>query len=242
MSVTPKVLFVHMQKTGGMSLLRRLRRIHEPSFVYPDASDGAPYLAESVLSVDHLRARWPHRRDEVGIVAGHFPLCTRDLLDESFRCMTILREPVERTLSYLRHHRKVTPTDANRPIEEIYDDGERFSTFIHNHMTKMLSLEVNEMTFGALTKVTFTPDRLERAKQNLTEIEVVGLLEDFAGFWEEAGRRFGWELGPPMHINRTDPEAVSASFRARIADDNAMDIELYEVARNLVHQRARAGT
>jgi hypothetical protein len=35
-------------------------------------------------------------------------------------------------------------------------------------------------------------------------------------------------------VNRTEPVEVSSSFRARIAEDNAMDVELYAFARQLV--------
>ena len=45
------------------------------------------------------------------MVTGHFPLCTTELLGGAFTTFTVLRDPVERTLSYLRHHRKI---DARR--------------------------------------------------------------------------------------------------------------------------------
>jgi hypothetical protein len=60
----------------------------------------------------------------------------------------------------------------------------------------------------------------------------------FEEFCDELAARFGWKLGEPMHANRTVPEQVSASFRARIERDNAMDLELYEYARDLVAARA----
>ena len=46
-------------------------------------------------------------------------------------------------------------------------------------MTKMLSLTPEEMDDGVLTRVEFTPERLERAKERLTEVDVVGLQEEF---------------------------------------------------------------
>ena len=41
-----------------------------------------------------------------------------------------------------------------------------------------------------------------------------------------------WDLGPPLFANRTQPVEVSDAFRARIAEDNAYDVELYEFARD----------
>ena len=92
-----------------------------------------------------------------------------------FTTLTVLRQPLERTVSYLRHHRRRTPEDAELTLEEVYDDDLRFHGLIHNHMTKMLSLTPEEMNEGVLTRVEFTPERLERAKERLAGVDVVGL-------------------------------------------------------------------
>lgn len=226
----PRFFFVHLQKTAGTSLYLRLRDRIAPPLIYPNATDGP--VIPSVISIDHLLTRWAERRDEIRILTGHFPLCTADLLGEPFTAFTVLREPVERTLSYLRHHRKETPEDAEKSLEEIYDDPFRFEGLIHNHMVKMLSLDVNEMTDGSLTVVDFPPERLARAKERLATLDVVGLQEEYRDFWITVRRRYKWPLGAPGHANRTEPTEVPASFRRRIADDNAHDVALYEYARD----------
>jgi hypothetical protein len=225
-----RFFFVHLQKTAGTSLyLRLIDRLATP-LVYPNETDGP--VIPSVISIDHLLARWAARRDEIRIVTGHFPLCTAELLGETFTTFTILREPVERTLSYLRHHRQETPEDQHKSLEEIYDDPFRFEGLIHNHMVKMLSLDLGEMTDGSLTVVDFTPARLARAKERLASLDVVGLQERYADFWITIRRRYKWPLGRPGHANRTEPTDVPESFRRRIAADNADDVALYEYARD----------
>ena len=97
-----------------------------------------------MISVDHLLERWRTYRDVIRVVTGHFPLCTVDLLRDSFTTLTVLRDPVERTLSYLRHHRELTPDDSERSLEAIYADPFRFHGLIHNHMVKMFSLTTAE--------------------------------------------------------------------------------------------------
>ena len=226
-----RFFFVHLQKTAGTALWRRLQLQFRPEAVYPGPGDGTP--PESVVSVPHLVERWRQRREEIRIVTGHFPLCTVTLLDAPFVTMTVLREPVDRTLSYLRHHRDSTPEDLHRSLEEIYDDPVRFG-LLHNHMVKMLSLSTEEMTDGVLTPVDFDGPRLERARAGLDGVDVVGFQEDFDAFCDELAERFGWELGAPIFMNRStpiDPSEVSAEFRARIARDNALDRELYDYAR-----------
>ena len=231
-----RFFFMHLQKTAGTALWGRLKRHFEPAEVYPGPGDGEPPL--SVLTVDHLVERWRARRDEIRIVTGHFPLCVTDLLDARFTTLTVLREPVERTLSFLRHHREMTPADRDRPLEEIYEEPLR-RELVHNHMVKMLSLTAEEMTDGALTHVEFSREHLERARERLDGMDVVGFQEQFEEFCAELERRFGWDLGDPVVANRTERVEVSEAFRARIASDNALDTELYEFARSTFDRSGR---
>jgi hypothetical protein len=98
-------------------------------------------------------------------------------------------------------------------------------------MVKMFALEADEMTDGMLTRLDFTPEHLTRALQRLHTVDVVGFQEQFDAFAGELTRRFGWELGKNLNANWTQPVEVPASFRRRIAEDNALDVELYERAR-----------
>jgi hypothetical protein len=234
-TAAPRFFFSHVQKAAGTSLVFRLRRQFGRARIYPPETDSGDVAA--VISIDHLLARWRTDGETTRVVTGHFPLCTTELLGGEFTTLTVLREPVERTLSYLRHHQQLTPADRDRPVEEIYDDPLRFHGLIHNHMVKMFSLTVDEMTDGVLTRVDFTPERLERAKQRLATVDVVGLQERFERFCHELTTRFGWDLGPSTHVNRTEAVDVPDSVRARIAEDNAMDIDLYAFARALCDSR-----
>ncbi len=230
-----RYFFVHLQKTGGTTLIHRLPRRFRLHEIYPDASDGA--IETAVISVDHLRDRWRARGHEIRIVTGHFPLCTAELLGARCRTMTVLREPVERTLSYLRHHRQATPADRSKSLEEIYDDPFRFDGLIHNHMVKMLSLTVDTMTDGALTHADLGSEDLEKAEENVRRMDVVGLQERFETFWDELRIRFEWQLGDPVRSNQTEQVPVSRAFRERIARENELDIELYQYARDLCLRR-----
>jgi hypothetical protein len=222
--VRRRYFFLHLQKTAGTALWQRLNEEFTAEQVYPGPGDGSP--PESTISVPHLRERWAARGDEIMLVAGHFPLCTTELLGGGFTTFTILRDPVERVLSGLRHHRQLTPSAVDTPLEELYEDPIR-RELLRNHMVKMLSLETHEMTDGAMSPVSFTPARLDAAKAALARIDVVGTQNRFDEFCNELERRFGWNLGSARFANRTRAIAVDDSFRARLADDNADDIELY---------------
>ena len=65
------------------------------------------------------------------------------------------------------------------------------------------------------------------------QIDLVGVQPRFEAFCDELGRRFGWDLGPPVEANKSTPAPVSDALRSRIALDNALDIEFYEFADTL---------
>jgi hypothetical protein len=233
-----RFFFVHMQKTGGISLYMRMQRQFGEEAVYPDRSDGDPVAVSPQIMLPVLLERWQERRDRIRVLTGHFPLCTMELLDADFRTFTILRDPVERTLSYLRHHRKTTPADAERPLEEIYAEPGNFKHFIQDHMVKMLSLRADELRPTAMmTVVDLDPQRLETAKGALADMDAFGLQEDLEEFAQRLEGLYGWELGPPVHENVTASVKVPDSFRRRIAEDNRLDMELYEHARELLRER-----
>ncbi len=233
-----RFFFVHMLKTAGTAMLMRLQEQFGPGAVYPDASDGDLATVAPQMVTGQLLARWAVRGDDIRLIIGHLPLCTTELLDVPFTTLTALREPVARTLSFLQYHRVLVPADRDTPLEAIYDDPTRFSWLIHNHMTKMLSLTVDEMTDDMLTPVEFTPQRLERAKQNLAGVAAVGTQEQFEGFCAALDARFGWQVyrGGPRYPGAGRPP-ISESFRRRIAEDNAMDAELYDYACELIATR-----
>ena len=89
-----------------------------------------------------------------------------------------------------------------------------------------------------LTPVELDRGHLERAKEALAGIDAVGLQERFDDFFDWLVARFGWRLGEPETLNTTDPVDVPQSFRDRIAEDNALDVELYEFAEELVASRS----
>ncbi len=232
-TATPqRYFFVHLQKTAGTTLFRRLKQHFGAEAVYPMPQYQGN--VEATLDVNLLVERFAKHGDQIRVVTGHFPLCTVELLGAEFTTFTVLREPVERTLSFLRHQREVSPEYADASLEDIYARPLMRDGLVRNHMARMLSLTVAEMTDGALTNVSVDEGRLERAKANLAErVDVMGLQEHFSAFCDLLTARFGWDLGRPHVANRTEPFAASDTLREQIAADNAMDIALYEFAVDL---------
>lgn len=236
----PLFLFVHLQKTAGTALLRRLRHHFGDERVYPLRDEqGRP---ETVLDVERMVRRATEMGDALDVVTGHFPLCVADLLPGPVVPFTVLREPVERTLSFLRHQREVEPRFADATLEEVYADPVSTGELLTDHMVKMLSLTVDEMTDGALTPVDVDDRRVERALTALDErFEVFGLQEHFELLCDELARAHGWDLGPPVFMNRTTPGEAPEALREQIRRDNVHDVRFYERAVRLWHRRHGGG-
>jgi hypothetical protein len=234
----------HMQKTAGTSLRDRLRATFPDEQIYPNTSDGADPRV-SVISVSHLRERWAARGQHIRLLTGHFPVRTVELLGVPFVTMTILRHPVERTLSFLRHQaeRRQRGATLDTPLVEIYEDPFRFEHMVRNHMVRTLSLSPEEMLEhdGVLTPVAYTPERLERAKEALTGLDLFGLQDGFEDFCGELADRYGLDVGAPVRSNTTEPVDVPDGLADRIAEDNALDMELYEYGCRLYRQHHPAG-
>ena len=242
MATEPTRFFiVHLQKTAGTTLRDRFRATFDDAAIYPNASDGRDKRL-SVISLRHLLERWGVRREEIRLIAGHFPLSTVELLDADFITLTILRPPVERTLSYLRHQKKINREDRERSLEEIYDDPFRFNALVRNHMVRMFSITTDEMRTGdgVLSDMRDTRDRLERAKENLARLDGFGLQPRFEEFWFDFACRHGLRPGEPVRANVTEPEEAPERLVERIIEDNALDIEFYDFAEQL-HDTRSAG-
>ncbi len=231
-----RYFFVHVQKTAGTALFKRLRHAFGVEAVYPlPAEQGRP---EVVLGVDHLRARLGELGPSIRVVTGHFPLATVDVLGEPFATFTVLRDPVERVLSFLRHQREVEPRFADMDLDRIYADPIATGPLVADHMVRMLALRAEEMDQGALTSIVVDACRVDDAVENLaTRIDVFGLQEHFDTFCVDLEERFGWDLGQPLFMNRTTPIDVPDSLRDRIEADNAWDRLFFERATALWRER-----
>ncbi len=163
------------------------------------------------------------------------------MLGAQFVTMTVLRDPVERTLSFLRHQAERSQRGATKdtPLVEIYEDPFRFAAMIQNHMVRILSLTPEEMVEGdgVLTQVPYTSARLEMAKEALASLDRFGIQERFEQFCSELSADYGLDVGEPLRTNTTEPVELPSGFADRIAADNALDMDLYDFACRLYEER-----
>jgi len=237
-----KLFFVHVMKTGGATFRQHVYNNYGPGEVYPDLQvDFKPDdLYRPNFRISYLFALEPARRARIRAYMGHFPYIVGELLDIDPLTLTILRNPVDRTLSYLRHCRRFHPQHRDLLLEQIYEDPFYYPKFIENHQAKVFSMTRADELISFMDAITVDDARLRIACDNLEKVDVLGLHEHYDEFLADIRSRFGWRFDdvPNWHVSEESAE-VSAAFRQRIAADNAADMAFYRYAQDL-HARRRA--
>jgi hypothetical protein len=143
-----KFLFIHIMKTGGSSLADIIGANFDANERYPDAciapDAGIVRRFEAYLYVPGLVTDVNALYGKLRMVRGHVPYAVRTLLNDSYVAMTLLRDPVERTLSYLKHCKRYHTEHQGLELEEIYEDPWFRATFVQNYQTKLFSMSAEE--------------------------------------------------------------------------------------------------
>jgi hypothetical protein len=242
-----KLFFMHIPKTAGMSMRQYLGEQYHPHEICP-----AERWQDILGREASLRSYC--------LIRGHFRYNLRELVAPDARTLVVLRDPVRRTLSALRHLMRdpnFHPTHAltkNRTLGELIRDpgimafqtdvqarylcASRMPDAIAAHF-RQADREGAEADAGDLE----APPDFQLAADRLETIDFVGVTEDIAAVTSAmAGEMCYHPPGYFPFINgspeRSDPTAgLTADELGILRQCNAVDIKLYEFARRLTDWR-----
>lgn len=236
------LFFCHIPKTAGTSLRAALEQSVRPFDIVPDAMmmsrQGGFYP-----DVDLVRAVIRHQGASVKLFRGHYHYSCRALMPDSLT-MTVLREPVARVASHIRHNIVTGLTTAPDALKAL--DGGNLPHIPDNLMVRYLGGTVDaepDLTrshVGLIAAPIEAPEaRLASALENLGGVDILGLTENLDAVVRQI-RAAGFQLPPLERHNATARDIITLSDRhlQTIRDVNALDVVLYEAARREVLRRA----
>jgi hypothetical protein len=216
------LIYVHVPKTGGQSVIALL----DPHFQRNEICPAYFYYNMDTQPKDSLTT--------YKLLRGHFFYAqVRHLRGKK---ITIIREPVKRTLSehrfWLRYNRGPLPNALVRlhflpPGDPLY--------VMSNHQCLFLS------SYDPRDPTITIEQHLKSAKENLAnDFWFVGITEDLDNAMRTLHSKLGWAIPseiPRRNSTRPTGETYTSEFLEEIRTRNWADVELYEFAKELYTTR-----
>ncbi|HKW97889.1 MAG TPA: hypothetical protein VJN43_09140 [Bryobacteraceae bacterium] len=232
-----RIVFFHLPRTGGTSLAKDVLFPNFPESRWCHVNFGPDMRP---IGGAHDPLSWPAwRRRRVRLLAGHMPIGFADHFAGASEYITLMRDPISRTVSdyyFCRKHPSNPAHEAavNLSLSQFVEKGYGFS---HNCYARWLS----NAAFGAGFR---GPDAmLEKAMENLSKFSFVGITENFEISVERLCRRYCLVPHAAGRANRNDAtpqrQELSSGEREIIRHFNALDLVIFRAALRLDTARGR---
>lgn len=219
-------LFLHIPKTGGMSMQTALKWIYNPGSC-------CSLPTEFPLQPDQLRTALPAacvRRHD--LIMGHFFYGLHRHFEGEFRYFTMLRDPVRRVVSHYYYNKARNPETAlgSVPLDGFLESDSRIAR-PNRHVRFLSGVDPAESPQTAL----------DIAKEHLSACAAFGITERFDESLLLFRRRLGWKAFPfyvRRKVNRERPtvDELPDDTLDAVRERNRLDIELYTFARKRFEQ------
>ena len=254
----PGVFHIHVMKTGGTSMTRMFHAHFGPEQRYPSAADPRTRRQEKITP-RILVGLSSEQRAQLAFVSVHMGAWLAEEVFPDHLRVTVLRDPVERTISHLRQIADLPQTPDD--LEAIYDDP-IWRPRLLDHQVQVFAASREDMAVSEAGQQSYDPAQYEEpertrirhllwaaftttigiartidersyaeAAARLDRVDEVGVTERLDEVMARVAERLGWERTDLRRDNVSDRRTeVPPGLRERIERDNHWDRMLYERA------------
>ena len=235
-------IFLHIPKTAGTTL----RSIIEDNF--PADQSYFLYIGNALHpGMEQFSALTEEDKRKIKIFSGHFHFGFHRHLPQPCKYITVLREPVDRTVSLYHHLLQEENARHDKSVAEIQERIRREKLSLEGFVTSGITLDTDNAQTRILSGESprfgqCSHETLEKAKRNLREdIAVAGLTERFDESVMLIHKVLGWPV--PLYVKknvsgrRSKKEAASPKTLEVIRRFNTLDTELYNYAQGLLDEQ-----
>lgn len=224
------ILFLHIPKSAGITLHDILHR------EYPELKHKVIY---AVKEGEQFQKSWSVLRNRYKVIRGHFLFGMHDYVKGDAKYITMLRNPVDRTISGYNFIKVKTDhpfynamKTNNYSLREFLEG--KFVANFDNIAVRFLSGN-HHLPFGEINQSHF-----ENAKKNLMDSKMVfGITERFDESVLLFKRVLNWKS--PWYKKQNESVKHSSVIDERtmqiIQETNRFDLQLYEFACNVFQER-----
>ncbi len=246
--------FLHIPKTAGVSFIDFVDNYFDQN---------------SILSHQTWHKLLPHLPldlNQYNFIRGHYGIGLHRLLNKKSVCITMLREPVERTISSFLHYKREPGEGLEKELEKIEPtsslqqwkiDDKVSKKILSNNQTKYLSIDLdvqkitndnnstyffNEVSDDFINNKITEKELLENAKNNLMKFAFFGISERFEESLQLLCFTFGWKhnryIRKMNYAGIKEREKYASKFNLKkITEYNKLDIEIYEFAKKIFEKK-----
>jgi hypothetical protein len=248
----PLLVVYHIQKTAGTALRHVVRANLPPAELeqLPDLRS-LRHSPDELLSwfADWYRSLDESRRARLCCVMSHLAGYLLPALDRPAEALVLVREPVDRTVSYYHVKKRRRGERPWAPLEEIYSSDpssrrESWEQFFNWQSRCLLSVYHDVSDFPETAGPSPDADLWRaRLRELVDDVFFVGVQDRFEDYVDSLARRFGWTAFIPrskVNPQRPSLSEVSPELRETILAHNWLDAELYQLCRQTQEQRDAA--
>lgn len=241
------VLHLHIMKTAGTSMSELLKQW------------AGPGRSRVAIPLDDLAVLPPPLLARLRAVSGHIPYEAVTILPGPFQTVTVLREPVGRTLSHYRELRRRQKAARDLSLDEFLH-SDVYDAPSGNYQARSLAHTIDlagawvsysplqsylaaggdpgqpyplQSLFDSTPILMSDEELLKRASRNLASIDLVGVTEDLDSLAARVASLFGVQQVTVPILNASEPSDradLPARTRRLIEQRTEVDRELYEQA------------